>query len=255
MTKRRLARSRVEIVKDIIFALRLPEEAAVLEGVGDSVNRFVEYARRLRQNQSLPSWGERKKVTREIEKALKAVVDLVDRHANDHLLEICWPSDGGELRNRLAGVRDRCARWRGVSFPRAKKVDLLKYWSAKYAYGVIAKLGKEPPKTTDGGQLQIMAGLFYEAATGKPEVHLKRFCDTAVEEDRSVAQTLSIIREIEETGVASPDKVAEELNKRGIGWPGGKWTSGDFAWSGFLVTNMGELAVERRDWNGAPVKS
>jgi hypothetical protein len=88
---------------------------------------------------------------------------------------------------------------------------------------------------------------------GTPAVHLKRFCDTAVEEDKSITKTLSIIKEIRDR-VATPDEIARELNRRGIGWPAGKWSPREFEWDDFLVGKMDELAVKRQDWNGSPVE-
>jgi hypothetical protein len=188
----RPVRKRAEIIEDIVSylgRLRAPEKD-VQQGVVDSLEWFAKHAELLRQ----PSWAKRKRVARKLEGALITVLTLVDKHAKDRLLEMCWPADGGELRSLLLRVRGKCASLRATRVPRPARDDFLKYWSAKHAYGVIAKFAKKPPTTTDAGPLQIIASLYYEAIEGTPAVRLKRFCDTAVEEDKSITKTLSIIK-------------------------------------------------------------
>jgi hypothetical protein len=251
VARRRPLRKRAEIIEDIVShlgRLRAPEKD-VQQGVVESLEWFAKHSELLRQ----PSWAKRKRVARKLEGALTTLLTLLDKHAKDRLLEMCWPADGGELRSLLLRIRGKCASLRATRVPRPVKDDLLKYWSAKHAYGVIAKFAKNPPTTTDAGPLQIIASLYYEAIEGTPAVHLKRFCDTAVKEDKSITKTLSIIEEIKDIGVGTPGKIAQELNRRGIGWPAGKWSPRKFEWNDFLVGKMEELAVKRQDFNLAPV--
>jgi hypothetical protein len=174
------ARASVEIVEEIIDNVRpwSRAKAAVYNGVVNELSGLL-MVQEIRRNR-LSRGTESKKAIRELEPALRVLIDIVNRVPAKFLAS----RERSELLGILQTLRARLEHRRQVIKRLPKKYDLTKNSCAQSAYAIIERFSDRPPTGTVDGPLRTVASLLYEVATGKAEVDLKRACDATLKRMR-----------------------------------------------------------------------
>jgi hypothetical protein len=176
------ARAPEEIVEEIVVNVRpwSQAEAAVHKGVVNQLSWLLMVRNEMLRNKKSCRRTESNQAVRKLEPALRALINVMESVPPDFF----GSRQCSELLRHLQILSANLERRKQLRKFIPKKYDLMKMWCAISAYEIIERLSDRPPTGTVEGPLRTVASLLYEAATGKPEVDLKRACDAKLKQMR-----------------------------------------------------------------------